>query len=75
MNSNLSESLEMQKLSQVSGLVNKEVKVLKSSGETESDETQYVTGVIEKVKMTDDGPKLLINEEEYDLGSVTEVLG
>lgn len=68
-NTNMKELLNMQKLTQVSGLVGKEVKALNSnSGEK-------ITGKVEKVKMADSGPKLIINGNEYDMGSVNEILG
>ncbi|SJZ64230.1 flagellar hook capping FlgD N-terminal domain-containing protein [Selenihalanaerobacter shriftii] len=69
MNSNLTKSLDMQQLTQMSGLVNKEVTVLDSNTGDE------VTGIVEKVKMKDDGPRLVINGQDYNLGSVNEVLG
>lgn len=69
MNTNMEEFLNMQKLTQVSGLVGKEVKALnEDSGET-------ITGEVEKVKMADSGPKLIINGNEYNMGSVNEILG
>lgn len=68
MNSNLKNLMKMQNLSQVSGLVNQRVKVL------DSDSGQEITGTIEKVKMADTGPKLVIDGKGYDLGSVKEVL-
>jgi len=69
MNKNLNKFLEMQQLSQVGGLVNKKVTVL------DSDTGEEVTGTIEKIKLTDDGPKLVIAGKEYDSGSINEILG
>lgn len=68
-NSNLKESLQMQKLSQVGGLVNKKVKVLDSNTGKE------VTGIIEKIKMADSGPQLVIDGKKHEMGSIKEVLG
>ncbi|ADL13144.1 flagellar hook assembly protein FlgD [Acetohalobium arabaticum] len=69
MNQNLEKFLGMQKLTQVSSLIGKEVKAL------DSDSGEEITGEVEKVKMADSGPKLIINGNEYEMGSVNEILG
>ncbi|MCK8823548.1 flagellar hook capping FlgD N-terminal domain-containing protein [Fuchsiella alkaliacetigena] len=68
MNESMNKFLEMQELSQLGGLIDRKATVLSSDGEE-------ITGVVERIKMDDGEAKLVIEGQEFDIGSLKEVIG
>ncbi|MGM0471504.1 MAG: flagellar hook capping FlgD N-terminal domain-containing protein [Bacillota bacterium] len=69
MNTNLESALKMQDLTQTSSLIGKEVELV------DSESGEEISGQVEKIVMDEDDPLLVVNGNEYELGSVSEVLG
>lgn len=90
LNMNILGMVEYQKLSEASNLVGKEVVLrvpttaketdnkenTENSKETEETKIEYKTikGQVDKVKLTNEGPKVVIDDKEYSINNVTEIL-
>ena len=68
MNNMLGSYLNFEKISGIGSLVGKKVKV------TDPDSGNNVDGVVKKVRFTDKGAKVQIDDQEYPIGNIQEIL-
>lgn len=73
LNSTLTENQAFERLSSASNLIGKAVRIRETVGTGEDAEVVEVTGRVQQLKRDEEGIKLLVNGQFYDVNSVFEV--
>ncbi|MGE5707465.1 MAG: flagellar hook capping FlgD N-terminal domain-containing protein [Bacteroidota bacterium] len=73
LNSTLTENQAFERLSSASNLIGKAVRIRETVGKGEDAEVVEVTGRVQQLKRDEEGIKLLVNGQFYDVNSVFEV--
>ena len=77
LSSNLNQFMKYQQLTQASGLIGKEVKVLsnQSGDESQEDQAEIISGKVESIDMSNASPQLVVDGEKYSMTSIQEISG